>query len=38
MTDFKTFRKAREEVVHKGLMRVILEIGCQPANINGGGG
>jgi len=38
MTDFKTFRKAREEVVHKGLMRVILEIGLQLGDINGGGG
>jgi len=38
MTDFKTFRKAREELVHKGLMRVILEIGLQLGDINGGGG
>jgi len=38
MTDFKTFGKAREEVMHKGLMRVILEIGRQSGDINGGGG
>ena len=38
MADSKTFREARQEVVHKGLMRVMMEIGCQLGDINGGGG
>ena len=38
MADFKTVREARQEVVYKGLMRVIMEIGCQLGDINGGGG
>ena len=38
MVDSKTFSEARQELLQKGLMRVMMEIGCQLGDINGGGG